>query len=125
MFKLVFKTSFRFCKWTALQLVEGVSINKQLQQIKQDEPLSLVKQALNYMAHKGFFHNDIQWRHLALMISDDQSQLLPIFIDLTDVSVKQIQNNNQKDQAYLRDFIEKQIIILKETLSDTCLMTIE
>ncbi|CAL5976386.1 Conserved_hypothetical protein [Hexamita inflata] len=104
------------------KLVEGVGINKKLQLILLEEPLTLALNAINYMVKKEFFHNDIQWRHLALMISGDQNELLPIFIDLTDVSKKinigtQLENDAQ--------YIEKQMTILKSTLSIKCFVTIE
>ena len=49
------------------------------------KPFELAEEALNYMTAKGVFHKDIEWRHLALMLSKNKVTLVPIFIDLTDV----------------------------------------
>ena len=49
------------------------------------KPLELAEEALKYMTARGVFHKDIEWRHLALMLSKNKVTLVPIFIDLTDV----------------------------------------
>ncbi|KAJ3392393.1 hypothetical protein HDU92_008452 [Lobulomyces angularis] len=53
-----------------------------------DNPMTVAREALTVMKEKGFRHDDIEWRHVALLpikVNDNNWTVKPIMIDLTGI----------------------------------------